>query len=289
MYANLGETFANIRKRRGFSIDEIRGAKSKSSVSRFENGITSLDTSSLRTLFQNIHSSLNEGMAYDASTVPYLDVWSEIEKAETYEKGELLTPLITNLEKSNDPMDKLMTALLKGYQCLLFGHDELTENALSPLLTYLLGDGPWYELEFQLFSVVVYLAPRNIRIKLIRVACEKITNNPRGNLERPLIIGLYNAAVKAVEQTDYKMADFLFGTLRSVSDNVTTLFMKYRIKLIELALQWMYDHDETVKTQLINMNATIDLIGAHSYAAADREWLTKLGIDGFANSEKQSK
>lgn len=286
MNKNLGTIFASIRKRRGFSIDDIRGFKSKSSVSRFENNLTSLDTDSLQLLFQNVHSSLNEGLTNVVAITPYLNEWLKLEEAEISGKGELLTPLITKLSQSTDQIDKLMESLLSGYQYSLNGHSELAEQALLPLLTYLLDYGSWYELEFQLFSVVVYLVPSDVRIKLIKKACHEFTSNKSDEIESTLMVGIYNSAIKAVEQTDYKMADFLFGTLRSVSDNVMTLFMKYRIKLIELALQWMYDHDETVKTKLINMNATIDLIGAHSYAAADREWLTKLGIDGFAKSEK---
>jgi transcriptional regulator with XRE-family HTH domain len=278
-FANFGLLLAAMRKRRQLRMADIAGNTSLSTISRFERGSQTISIKLASDLFRRVHASLPETAELVDGSTEIPEMWQTLAEAALTEDTRELDKVIVAFEEKPDTINAMIVTVLKTYRSM-FKHEKLDRgHAIAPVIHYLLGNGRWFLLEFQLFAASIYLAnPEDSRHCLIR-AIHEIDHAHAHIFLEPFTSGLFYAAVAAIEKHDVPTANVLLGNLRGLVATADTIFLKYRIRMIEAALRCSLRNEPHEYQHIVEMLTFLHTIGADNYCVADRHWLRKMGIE----------
>lgn len=278
-FSNFGFLLAAMRKRRRLRMTDIADNTSLSTISRFERGNQNISLSLARELFERVHASLPETAALVDNSTPVSDMWRRLNEAALTEDVLMFEKEITAFETMHDTVSSMIVIVLKTYRSM-FNHEDLDwGHSISPVIRYLLGNGRWFLFEFQLFAASIYLAsPKDSKRCLIR-AIHEIGYTNSNIFQEPFTTGLFYAAVSAIEKSDLSSANVLLGNLRGLAPTTDTIFLKYRIRMVEAALRYSLRDDPREYRNIVDMLTFLHTIGADNYCEADQRWLKRMGIE----------
>lgn len=277
-FNSLGEVLYAMRVRRNMSIDDLHVDCSRSTISRFENSTSSPSIDNVTSMFAGVHANLKEPLTLVNIPNQTNDTWQLLQQAILTENPHLLLREMHRLQLESDSISQLLYSLLAAYHAYLL--DNVRSGKIESLTKCLLADGPWFDLEFELFSVGIYLTAESNFSALIDRAIHELAQYPSYDHEDNLMIGLYNAAVRAAEDKKPKTALYLINVLNGIKPPTLSLSLRYRITMVTLALTYnaIPDLQDAALAKIKTIFAALKVLAAEDLISADIQWLQKIGV-----------
>ncbi|MFD1431603.1 helix-turn-helix domain-containing protein [Lacticaseibacillus yichunensis] len=282
-----GALFRAIRLSRGWTIDQVRGDISRSTVSRFENDQVALLIERFNMLLQQSGISFSEVMSnreqenytenFTSFDAPFL--WQQLQLAMRSESVGPLKPVLAQLERLNGPMAVIMLSAVKMVRDSFDpANATSSEKDGQPVQTFLTHPGTWYDLEYRLFALLIYIYPRNAAGPLLKRALSEYAKYSNSQYAGSFMLGLHNATLKAIVDHDETTSQMLLAGLRGFDSDWNGFFLRYRITVLEFVLDYSLTKEMKNVVALDQILATLKLLKADAILAGEVQWIKELDI-----------
>ncbi|WP_262315081.1 helix-turn-helix domain-containing protein [Lacticaseibacillus parakribbianus] len=274
----LGNVIRKIRQRRGILFKEIDAPVSISTLSRVENGQSSLTLGDLSQVLNELGCTVAEVLGHLDTTTPYPEVWAAFERAARKEDSKALDGIVTQYQNRQDYIGRLIWLTAVGWQSTDFSSRFTDSNQVEEFLELMLRPQPWYQFEYDILVLAINYLPSKPMQTLIRRAAVEYSRDQNSVYEESLMAALFNAAYIADQHHDKALVDLMLGVLRGIPVRKNTVFIKHRMKLLELALHFRFYGEGHALEQIAQLISAMRLIGATEFADEELRWIESMRI-----------